>query len=69
MELRVDGAKHAFRAHIEHVFPNTEFTPRFLFSDAERPNLVVRVRVRAEDPRHELHQGIPAFVQPAIKER
>ena len=44
-------------ARIEHVFPNTEFTPRFLFSESERPNLVVRVRVRIDDPRRELHAG------------
>ena len=27
----------------------TEFTPRYLFSERERPNLVVRVRVRIDD--------------------
>ena len=40
----------------------TEFTPRFLFSERERPNLVVRVRVRVDDPKRELHAGVPAFV-------
>jgi HlyD family secretion protein len=62
-EVRVDGVKQPLRAAIEHVFPRTEFTPRFLFSESERPNLVVRVRVRVTDPRHALHEGIPAFVK------
>jgi HlyD family secretion protein len=62
VEVRVDGVGEPFAGRIEHVFPQTEFTPRYLFSDSERPNLVVRVRVRIEDPKHRLHAGVPAFV-------
>ena len=59
-----DGEVRApLSGRVEHVFPRTEFTPRFLFSDDERPNLVLRVRVRIEDPRHLLHAGLPVFVQ------
>ena len=47
---------------MEHIASQTEFTPRFLFSPRERPNLVVRVRVRIEDPEERLHAGVPAFV-------
>jgi len=61
VSVRVDGVEQALRGKVEHVFPRTEFTPRFLFSESERPNLVVRVRVRIHDPRHQLHQGVPAF--------
>ena len=50
--------------HIEHIFPKTEFTPRFLFSEGERPNLVLRTRVRVDDPQQRLHGGVPAFVEP-----
>jgi HlyD family secretion protein len=60
--VRVDGAPRALGGVVEHVFPRTEFTPRFLFSEGERPNLVVRVRVRVNDPEHLLHAGVPAFV-------
>jgi HlyD family secretion protein len=60
--VRVDGVAPALQGAVEHVFPRTEFTPRFLFSEDERPNLVVRVRVRVGDPKHQLHQGVPAFV-------
>jgi HlyD family secretion protein len=60
--VRVDGVSEPLSGRIEHVFPQTEFTPRYLFSDSERPNLVVRVRVRVDDPRHRLHAGVPAFV-------
>lgn len=62
-EARVDGVQRGLAARIEHVFPRTEFTPRFLFSESERPNLVVRVRVRVEDDKHLLHEGVPAFVR------
>ena len=60
--VRVDSLPAPLEASVEHVFPETEFTPRFLFSEAERTNLVVRVRVRVRDPRHALHAGVPAFV-------
>jgi hypothetical protein len=33
-----------------------------LFSERERPNLVVRVRVRIDDPKELLHAGVPAHV-------
>lgn len=59
--VRVDGVKDTLRGTVEHVFPQTEFTPRYLFSKSERPNLVVRVRVRIDDPKHLLHAGVPAF--------
>jgi HlyD family secretion protein len=62
-EVRVDASSAAFSATVEYVAPETEFTPKFLFSDRERPNLVVRVRVRIEDPDRQLHSGIPAFAR------
>lgn len=61
-ELRVDSEERRFRGTVEHVSRRTEFTPRFLFSPRERPNLVVRVRVRVDDPEERLHAGVPAFV-------
>jgi len=48
---------------VEHIARATEFTPRYLFSDRERPNLVVRVRVRIDDPEQRLRAGVPAFVE------
>lgn len=59
--LRVDSTKESFRAEVEHVSRRTEFTPRYLFSEQERPNLVVRVRLRIDDPEEKLHAGLPAF--------
>jgi HlyD family secretion protein len=61
--LRVDGVASELGGRIEHVFPRAEFTPRFLFSEDERPNLVIRVRVRIDDPKHLLHEGVPAFAR------
>jgi HlyD family secretion protein len=59
--VRVDAESDAFEGEIEHIAPTTEFTPRFIFSPQERPNIVVRVRVRINDPQERLHAGVPAF--------
>lgn len=61
--VRVDGQTGSLPGAIETVGRTTEFTPRFLFSERERPNLVIRVRVRIDDPTEKLHAGIPAFVE------
>lgn len=60
--VRIDAYGHELGGRVEHIAPRTEFTPRFLFSERERPNLVVRVRVRIEDPERALYAGVPAFV-------
>jgi HlyD family secretion protein len=61
--LKVDSLPDSIPAKVESIGQRTEFTPRFLFSNRERPNLVIRVRVRADDPGERLHAGLPAFVQ------
>jgi len=60
--VRVDSLAKSLPGRIERVGYKTEFTPRYLFSEKERANLVVRVRVRVDDPEHVLHAGVPAFV-------
>lgn len=60
--IRVDETVLPFTGTVEHVSRRTEFTPRFIFSPNERANLVIRVRVRVDDPQHALHAGTPAFV-------
>jgi HlyD family secretion protein len=60
--VRVDATSSAFTGAVEHVSSHTEFTPRYIFSERERPNLVVRVRVRVDDPERKMHAGVPAFV-------
>jgi HlyD family secretion protein len=60
--IRVDSLSESLAGTVEYIASETEFTPRFLFSEKERPNLVVRVRVRVSDPKRALHAGIPAFV-------
>jgi HlyD family secretion protein len=61
-QVRVDSLGTTLPGHVEHVARKAEFTPRFLFSERERPNLVIRVRVRVDDPAERLHAGVPAFV-------
>lgn len=61
--LWTDASERAFEARIEHLARRTEFTPRYLFSERERSNLVVRVRVRVADPARELHAGVPVRVE------
>ncbi len=60
--VRIDAYERSFRGQVERIGSRTEFTPRYLFSERERPNLVVRVRVAIEDPEHLLRAGVPAFV-------
>ena len=60
--VAVDATPEIFRGKVEDVSRRTEFTPRYLFSERERPNLVVRVRIRIDDPAEKLHAGVPAFV-------
>lgn len=59
----VDSPEDRFEGRVEWIGRELEFTPRFLFSETERPNLVLRVRVRLSDPEHRLHAGVPARVR------
>jgi hypothetical protein len=61
-QVRVDARAEALPAQVEAIARRAEFTPRYLFSERERPNLVVRVRVRIADPQHLLQAGEPARV-------
>ena len=61
--LRADGIDEPLRGKVEHIARRTEFTPRYLFSDRERANLVVRVKIRIEDPKGQLHAGVPVFAK------
>jgi HlyD family secretion protein len=59
---RVDAAPEArFEGTVVMVGRTLEFTPRYIFSEKERPSLVVRVRIDLEDPGEKLHAGVPAF--------
>jgi len=60
--VRVDATRARFAGRVEDVGRRTEFSPRYIFSERERPGLVVRVRVRVDDPAGRLHAGVPAFV-------
>jgi HlyD family secretion protein len=60
--VMVDASTHPFAGRVENVGRRTEFTPRYLFSERERSQLVVRVRVRIDDLNEALHAGVPAFV-------
>jgi HlyD family secretion protein len=61
--VRVDGDRSAYAGRVEFIGRRLEYTPRFLFSPRERPNLVARVRVRIDDPAGRLHAGVPATVE------
>jgi len=60
--VRADGIQAPLKGKVEHIARRTEFTPRYLFSDRERANLVVRVKIAIEDPKRQLHAGVPVFV-------
>ncbi|HEV8548681.1 MAG TPA: HlyD family efflux transporter periplasmic adaptor subunit [Polyangiaceae bacterium] len=60
--VRADGMAEALAGHVEFIARRSEFTPRYLFSETERANLVVRVKIRILDPRSLLHAGVPVRV-------
>jgi HlyD family secretion protein len=60
---RVDSLPGEVTGRVERVMRRTEFTPRYIFSRDERANLVVRVRIRFDDPGHVLHAGVPLFAR------
>ncbi len=62
-QARIDGDDRVFSGTIEDIGRQLEYTPRFLFSPADRPNLVMRVRVRVDDADERLHAGVPAAVR------
>jgi HlyD family secretion protein len=61
--LTTDALPGGLGGTVEYVAQRTEFTPNWLFSPRERPNLMVRIRVRVQDPKAQLHAGVPAFVR------
>ncbi|MBZ5708739.1 HlyD family secretion protein [Nannocystis pusilla] len=60
--VEVEAAVAPLPGHVEYIGNRMEFTPRFLFSERELPNLVIPVRVRVDDPDATLRAGAPAFV-------
>lgn len=62
-KIKIDALTTELYGHVEHIARRTEFTPRYLFSEKERATLVVRTRVRVDDPKQQLRAGVPAFVR------
>jgi HlyD family secretion protein len=60
---RVDSLTQEIQGRVERVLRTTEFSPRYIFSRDERANLVVRVRLRFDDPQRRLHAGVPLFAR------
>ncbi len=60
--VRVDSLSAALGGRVEHIARTMEYSPRFLFSPAERPYLVLRARIRIRDDDRKIHAGIPGFV-------
>jgi multidrug resistance efflux pump len=61
--LRVEGLAAEAHGRVEQIYPGAEFTPRFVFSPRERPNLMMRIRVRVDDPEGRFHAGLPAYAR------
>lgn len=64
VEVAVEGDPREVHGVVERVYPQLEFTPRFVYSPRERPNLLMRVRVRLDDKEGRLHAGMPAYARP-----
>jgi HlyD family secretion protein len=61
--LSLEGLPGEHPGTVERVFPHAEFTPRYVYSPRERPNLMIRVRVRLTDETGAMHAGLPAYVR------
>lgn len=61
--VEVEGDPRPVAGVVERVYPQLEFTPRFVYSPCERPNLLMRVRVRLDDTEQRLHAGQPAYAR------
>jgi HlyD family secretion protein len=64
MEVVVEGVPGVVPGVVERIAGSAEFTPKFVYSPRERPNLTVRVRVRLVEPEARLHAGLPAYARP-----
>jgi HlyD family secretion protein len=62
-QVRIDAMQETLPGQVTEIGRRTEFTPRYLFSEAERSTFVVRVRVTIDDPKEKLVVGVPAFVE------
>lgn len=69
MAVTVEGLPGELGGTIERVFPHAEFTPRYVYSPRERPNLMLRLRVRIDDREGKLAAGLPAYARPASAAR
>jgi HlyD family secretion protein len=63
MKIAVEGDPREVSGVVERVDPQPEFTPRFVYSPRERPNQLMRVRVRLDDKEGRLHAGMPAYAR------
>jgi len=63
MMIAVEGDTHEVPGVVERVYPQLEFTPRFIYSPRERPNQLMRVRVRLDNREGRLHAGMPAYAR------
>ena len=63
MAIAVEGDPREVPGVVERVYPQLEFTPRFVYSPRERPNQLMRVRVRLDDKEGRLHAGMPAYAR------
>lgn len=60
---RIDSLAQPITGRVERILRTTEFSPRYIFSRDERANLVIRVRLRFDDPGRQLHAGVPLFAR------
>lgn len=59
----VEGQRDEVTGTVELIYAAAEATPRFVFSPRERPNLMLRMRVRLDDPDGRLHGGLPIYAR------
>lgn len=66
-KVKVEGLDTWFKAKVEHVSREPEFTPHYALTERETAHLVYETRILLIDPKRDLPPGIPARVKLPIQ--
>jgi HlyD family secretion protein len=68
-EVKIEGLDTWFKAKVEYVSREPEFTPHYALTERESAHLVYESKIRLMDPKRELPAGIPAKVKLSLMDK
>jgi multidrug resistance efflux pump len=60
VEVTVDAYDQVFPGQVTHIASQAEFTPKNVQTQEERVHMVFAVKIRLDNPDHQLKPGMPA---------